>query len=211
MEETYKRIKESEGLIYSIAKKYSSYNDIDDLYQAGSIGVIKAINKYDKNSNVKFSTYAYKYILGEIIDFIRKNKTIIVSDEVYDIYKKYIKIRDLLSSKLQREVSFSEICSYMGIEEKQMICIIESVSYSKSIDDNLYDTVSNDYRNIIDNEILLSNEIETLNDFDKSIINYRYYEGYTQDETAKIMGISQAKASRCEKIILNRMRENIAN
>ena len=211
MEETYKRIKESEGLIYSIAKKYSSYNDIDDLYQAGSIGVIKAINKYDKNSNVKFSTYAYKYILGEIIDFIRKNKAIIVSDEAYDIYKKYIKIRDLLSSKLQREVSFSEICSYMGIEEKQMICIIESVSYSKSIDDNLYDTVSNDYRNIIDNEILLSNEIETLNDFDKSIINYRYYEGYTQDETAKIMGISQAKASRCEKLILQRMRENIAN
>lgn len=206
----YEIIKDNEWLIYSIAKKYLTYNNMDDLYQAGSIGIIKAYKKYNEDSNVKFSTYAYKYILGEMIDFIRKDKSIIVSDEVYDIYKKYNKIKDLLCFKYNREVSFNEICSYMNIDEKQMLSIIESISYSKSIDESLYDYIPNNNEFTFD-DIVINSEIDMLNEFDKSLIDYRYYQGYSQEETARLLGISQAKASRCERLILNKMRENITN
>ena len=108
-----KLIKENEWLIYEIAKRYSSYYSIEDLYQAGSIGIIKASKKYKSEYNVKFSTYAYKSILGEIIDFIRKDRNIVLSEETYLIYKKYLKVKELITS--DREPTFSEICSFMEI------------------------------------------------------------------------------------------------
>lgn len=207
-----KIINENSALIYSIAKRYAQYNNIEDLYQAGCIGIIKAFNNYKKESNVKFSTYAYKYIMGEMIDFIRKDKSIIMSDEVYDVYRKYVKVKELLFNKKEREATFSEICSFMEISEKQMLNIIESVSFSKNIDNELvYGEVYQDNRDEIDNEILISNELDYLNEFDYNLINYRYFQGYSQDETARLMGISQSKASRCEKIILKRIKENLAN
>ena len=128
-------IKDNEKLIYKIASKYSNYYNIDDLYQAGCIGIIKAFKNYDNNSCTKFSTYAYKYILGEMIDFIRKDKSIIVSDEVYDLYKRYLKVKELLSSKYERDISFSEICKYMGIDERYMLNIVESVSLTLDSND----------------------------------------------------------------------------
>ena len=85
-------IKESEGLIYKIASKYSMYYSIDDLYQVGSIGVIKAYKNFKRDTSVKFSTYAYKYILGEIIEFIRTDRNIRVSEEYMSLYKKYLSV-----------------------------------------------------------------------------------------------------------------------
>ncbi len=204
-------IKENEWLIYEIANRYSAYYNIDDLYQAGSIGIIKASRTYKSDYNVKFSTYAYKSILGEIIDFIRKDRNIIISNEAYQIYKKYLHIKELLSSKYSSEPSFKEICSFMNIDEKDMLKIIEGISCVKSTDEN--EMVSSYYcsddRDTIDDKILLNNELDKLNEFDKSLINYRYYEGYTQSETADIMGISQVKVSRQEKLILSRLKDNI--
>lgn len=205
-----KRIIECNNLIYSIASKYKDNYLIDDLFQAGCIGVIKASNSYKEEYNVKFSTYAYKYILGEIIDFIRKDRNIIVSDEIYEIYRKYLKIKELLTSKYDREIPFDEICSYMNIDKNKMLNIIESVSYEKSINDEEMNCFSNDLRDNIDNEIMIKNELEDLDSFDRSIIDYRYYQGYSQSETAEILGLSQAKVSRCERLILKRLKDNIA-
>ena len=203
-----KRIIDNESLIYSIAKKYSNYYNIDDLYQAGCIGIIKADKKFDNNSNNKFSTYAYKYILGEIIDYIRKDKNIIISDEAYNIYKQYIQIKDMLILKNEREMSFNEICSYMNINEKVMLNIIESVSIMKNMENEDY---YNDNRETIDNEIMINNILDSLNEEDRNLINCRYFYGYSQSETANILGISQATASRQEKMILQRLKDNIAN
>lgn len=200
-------IKESEKLIYSIARKYSMYYSIEDLFQVGSIGIIKAYKKYDRNSNAKFSSFAYKYILGEIIDYIRKDRNIIVSDEVFSLYKKYIKAKDLLFSKFEREASLSEVSEFMGLDETSLINIIESVAFTKCIeDDNEY---FNDERDSIDNRILLNEEISSLDQFSKSLIDYRYYQGYTQSETADILGVTQVKVSRQEKLILSRMKNNM--
>ena len=137
-------------------------------------------------------------------------KIIILS--FYEIYKKYLKVKELLYSKYEREVSFSEICEYIGISEDKMLSIIKSVSIFKSIneDENNYNSYYSDDRELIDNEILLQSELQELDSFDRSLIEYRYYQGYSQSETAEMMGLYQAKVSRCEKLILNRIKNNIA-
>ncbi len=208
MNEYLTLIKESEGLIYKIASKYSMYYSIEDLYQVGSIGVIKAYKNYKKDTSVKFSTYAYKYILGEIIEFIRCDRNIKVSEEYMSLHKKYLSIRSLLTSKLEREPSFSEICSFMEIDEGVLRNVIETISFTKSTDESDYD-YGNDKREEIDNKILLDNELSSMDDFDRNLIEYRYYQGYTQSETADALGVSQVKVSRQEKLILSRMKSNI--
>ena len=174
-------IKENEWLIYEFVKRYSSKYNTDDLYQAGSIGLIKAYKKYKENSSVKFSTYAYKYVLGEIVKCI--------SDD--------------------RNIKVSEISNFMEIDEKTLLNIIESITFTKSIEDDY--NYGNDNRDEIDDKILIQNELESLNDFDKSLIQYRYFDGFSQSETAEVLGVSQVKVSRCEKLILNKMKNNICS
>lgn len=206
----YDIIHDNEGIIYKIASKYSKYYNIDDLYQVGSIGIIKAYKNYNKDSLAKFSTYAYKYVLGEIIDFIRKDRNIIVSEEYMDIYKKYIKVRDLLFTKFEREPSFNEVASFMEINESELLFIIESVMFTKSnqVEDYTYEGVLDEREDII-NKMIIDNELDSMNESDRMIIDYRYYQGYSQSETASLLGMSQAKVSRCEKLILSKMKENI--
>ena len=210
--EELKRIKECEGIVYKFVNKYKNYCNFEDLYQAGLIGVIKASRKYKNNENCKFTSYAFKYILGEIIDYLRKDRNIIVSDEIYDLYKKYTKTKDLLYLKNEKEPSFDEVCSFMEIDKQYMLNIIESISFAKSIDDDekLYNEYGYDDTNNIDNKILLNDELELLNDNDRNLINYRYYQGFSQMETAELLGLSQAKVSRQEKLILNRIRDKIS-
>ena len=202
-------IKESEGLIYKIASKYSMYYSIDDLYQVGSIGVIKAYKNFKRDTSVKFSTYAYKYILGEIIEFIRTDRNIRVSEEYMSLYKKYLSVKTLLTTRYGREVTFKEICSFMEIDESVMLNIIETISFTKSMDEKDYD-YGNDKREEIDNRILLDTELSLMDDFDRQLIEYRYYQGYSQSETAILMGMSQAGVSRSEKLILSKIKDKIA-
>jgi len=210
--DVYNKIIENEGLVYKIASRYKDYYNMEDLYQAGCIGIMKAYKKYNMNSNSKFSTYAYKYILGEMIDFIRKDKSIIISDEAYEIYKRYLHIKEVLYSKFERDPTFNEICNFMQINENNLLSIIESISFVKSIEEDevVYNSFSVDDRENVDTEILLRNELELLNEFDRSLIDYRYFKGYTQDETARMLGISQVNVSRKEKLILNKIKEKIA-
>ena len=208
MSEYLTLIKESEGLIYKIASKYSIYYSIEDLYQVGTIGVIKAYKNFKKDTSVKFSTYAYKYILGEIIEFIRCDRNIKVSEEYMSLYKRYLSIKSMLTSKLEREPSFCEISSFMEIDESVLRNVIETIAFTKSTDESDYD-YGNDKREEIDNKILLDNELSSMDEFDRSLIEFRYYQGYTQSETADVLGVSQVKVSRQEKLILERMKSNI--
>lgn len=205
-QEIYMRIKEQENLIYNIAHRYSSGYNLEDLYQSGVIGVIKACKKYDKSFNTKFSTYAYDYILGEIVDFIRKDRNIIISEENFRIYKKYQKVRELLNAKYEREATFSEICSFMEMEEGDLLKIIQSVAFTKSYEPT--DDNQTFYEEDYDTKLYVSEMLESLNDFDKSLISCRYYQGLTQSETADTLGVSQVKVSRQEKLILSRIRAN---
>lgn len=205
-------IESNSWLIYKIARSYSEYYNIEDLFQVGSIGLLKAYKNYDKNSNVKFSTFAYKYVFGEIISYIKKDRNIIVGDEYMSIYKKYEKVKSLLISKYNREVSFSEICKFMEMDEQKLLSVIESVMFTKSIDgDSLINyELAYDNREDIFNKVLLESELDALEPFDKSLINYRYYQGFTQSETAQALNTSQVKVSRREKKILQRIKTNIS-
>lgn len=205
-------IESNSWLIYKIARSYSEYYNIEDLFQVGSIGLLKAYKNYDKNSNVKFSTFAYKYVFGEIISYIKKDRNIIVGDEYISIYKKYEKVKSLLISKYNREVSFSEICKFMEMDEQKLLSVIESVMFTKSIDgDSLINyEFAYDNREDIFNKVLLESELDALEPFDKSLINYRYYQGFTQSETAQALNTSQVKVSRREKMILQRIKTNIS-
>lgn len=205
-------IESNSWLIYKIARSYSEYYNIEDLFQVGSIGLLKAYKNYDKNSNVKFSTFAYKYVFGEIISYIKKDRNIIVGDEYMSIYKKYEKVKSLLISKYNREVSFSEICKFMEMDEQKLLSVIESVMFTKSIDgDSLINyELAYDNREDIFNKVLLESELDALEPFDKSLINYRYYQGFTQSETAQALNTSQVKVSRREKMILQRIKTNIS-
>lgn len=201
-------IRDNEGLIYKIANRYKACYSIEDLYQAGCIGIIKASKKYKKGGECKFSSYAYKYILGEIIDFIRSDKTIIISNESYTIYKRYLKVRELLGKKFNREPTFEEICAYMNISSRALLSIIESVSVSKEIDEVGY-KLSSDEETSMDDIISLNHSLGLLSSEEKRLIDYRYYQGYTQDETASLMGMTQVKVSRSERLILNKIKREI--
>lgn len=208
----YELIEANEGLIYKIASRYTRYYSIEDLYQVGSIGIIKAYKKYKSESNAKFSTYAYKYVLGEIIDFIRKDRNIVVSEEYMAIYKKYVKVKELLLIKYEKEPSFSEIASFMEMSECDLVTVIETVMFTKSTEINdefVYEGVV-DTREEVVNKIMIDSELSVMDEEDRMLIDYRYYQGYSQSETASLMGISQAKVSRNEKLILSKIKKNIA-
>ena len=200
---------ENKNLILKLASKYSRYYSIEDLYQVGIIGIIKAYDHYNKESNSKFSTYAYKYILGEMIDYIRKDRNIIVSEEYFKIYKKYLEVRRLLETKLNREVTLKEISDFIGISEEEIVRILEYVSFTKSIDKEISYEYYVDERENIDTKIYLETLLDSLDNFDRNLIDYRYYQGYTQLETADMLGVTQVKVSRQEKLILQKIKNSI--
>ncbi len=201
-------IKECEGIIYSIANKYKNGYNFEDLYQAGCVGVIKAYRNFEGSLNVKFSTYAYNYILGEIIDYIRNDRNIKISSDYYDIYRRYKKTRELLCKSYNREVSFFEIASFMDIDEYKLASIIERTAFTKTLEDDNVSYIEDN--NKFFEKILLDSEIDSLEEPMKSIIRYRYYYGMSQQETALSMEMSQATVSREENNALKLMKRNIA-
>lgn len=219
MNEYEEIINTTSNLIYHIINKYFKGYEKEDLYQVGVIGVIKAYNNYKGDKSTKFSTYAYKYIYGEIYSYINSNKTLKLSKEINTLYNKINKAKDILSQKLMKEPSTYELSLFLEIEESLIINILNSRNIS-SIDDiiissdnnlTLSDTISDkkDYYNI--DYLLLNEEIETLEYPEKEIMKLRYFEDKTQSEVAQILGINQVQVSRYEGKTLKRIRKNYQN
>lgn len=209
-------INENKNFIYKIASKYSKYYNIEDLFQVGAIGFIKAYKKY-KSVGVKFTTYAYKYVLGEIIEYIRNDRTMKVSSDILKLYKSYEKTKDFLVQKLNRMPTFYEISSFMNIDESYLSEVIEKSEFAVSLESNLNDdnfTLENilgiDERKNIDDLLDLKKELSLLGEEEKRVIMLRYMDDYTQTETANIMGTSQVWVSRCESKVLKKIKQRIA-
>ena len=198
----------NEKLIYKIATKFYDVPK-EDLYQAGVIGVIKAYKNYKQNADTNFSTYAYKYIYGEMYELVNNLRSIRLSKDVLRTYKQIEKTKFLLSQKLNKEPSISEIASFLEIDELLITQIINSTSTIMSLDADterpIYETLASDTKVPLSSIIDLKDSIDTLDDQEKQIITYRYFKDYTQSETAKIMGMSQVTVSRYEKKSLNKM------
>ena len=205
-------IEDNTKLIYSIVKMFDGNKE--DLYQAGVVGLLKALKNFDESLNVKFTTYAYPYILGEIKKQVREDKQVKISRDISRFNYKIVEVTNLLSQKYLRKPSIKEIASFLNIDEQIVVDSINSRRKIQSIDETIKDDLS--IQEIIpskqldiDSLIDLKEQLSKLTEVDKEIIANRYYNDYTQQETAKILGISQVQVSRKEQKILTKLKENL--
>lgn len=217
MDELTSIIMDNQGLIYEAMKYFKNYNNKEDLYQVGCIGFIKAYKNYKEDKGCKFSTYAFTYILGEMKKLVREDKGIKISNQISRLNLKIDKAYILLSQKLMRKPSISEVATFLEIPEYLISECLNSNLSIKSIDEPINDdgkeTTLQDiigYSNNIDELIYLRNNLEKLTKEEKDIINNRYMYDLTQSETSKIMGISQVQVSRKEQKILQKLKHQMA-
>lgn len=207
---------EYENLVYSIINKYSGF-DKDDLYQVGIMGLVQAYKNYKSSFNVKFSSYAYYYILGEVTKYIRENKSIRVSKDVLKLKSLIDKTKSLMMQRLGREPTISEVSLYLEIDEEKVSDVLCSVCDVKSLD-YVYDEDGNEmyaslgvYDNNMDLDFInLRDVVDGLSDDEKELIISRYFEDMTQCEVSDKLGISQVQVSRKENKILEKLKNKIS-
>lgn len=209
-------ILENKNLIYSIAKYFENYSNKDDLFQAGCIGMINAYKNYDSSMNVKFTTYAYPYILGEMKKFIRQDKSIKISRNIQIFNLKIEKARMLLTQKNMKEPTDDEIAEYLDLPLHIISDAINSNKAIYSIDAPINDsslTLSDmiGSSSNLDDLILLREELSKLSKFERDLISKRYFSDLTQKEAAIELGISQVQVSRNEKKIIKKLRDGFEN
>ncbi|MBR1852645.1 MAG: RNA polymerase sporulation sigma factor SigG [Lachnospiraceae bacterium] len=211
-------------LVLSVIKRFSSSNEnVDDLFQIGCVGLIKAIDNFDQSLNVKFSTYAVPMIIGEIRRFLRDNTSSIrVSSSLKDTAYKAIYARENLTRKNLKEPTIEEISQEIGIAKEDIAYAMDAIQNPMSLyepvftdgGDTLYvmDQIS-DKKNKEETwieHLSLSDAMKKLSDREREIITLRFFEGKTQMEVAGMIGISQAQVSRLEKNALSTMRSYLS-
>lgn len=212
-------ILEYEKLVYSVVKRFSGY-DIEDLKQVGMVGLAKAYKNYKEGFNTKFSTYAYTYILGEVLSYIRESRNFKISKEYASLYKKINEAKDILSQKLMREVSNFEVACFLEIDESIVDEVILANSKVQSLDAalnefddakeiNLYDFAKYKEKKYEAENLDLKTELENLTDIEKKLIYDRYFNDLTQSEISKKLSMSQVQVSRSEAKILKKLRDRL--
>jgi len=205
-----KILKDNEKMIWKLASHFYGV-DKNDLYQAGVVGLLKALKNYKKNGNTKFSTYAHDYIFGEMY-ILASNKDIKISKDILRLYKKIEETRYILAQKLSKVPSNLELSEFLGLslDDIEMACM--SANSIMSLDQN-DDESRSKYESIkakeVDNDtrILISDSFAALNDDEKNIIRSRYFEDLTQQEVARKLNMTQVMVSRYEKKGISKMRD----
>lgn len=211
------------GLIRSVLKGFMNRGyEIDDLFQIGSIGLLKAIDRFDTSFDVRFSTYAVPMIIGEIKRFLRDDGIVKVSRSLKQTAARAKAAEEKLLISLGREPSIQEISEAIDIDKEEIVMALEA-SYNPEylydvVHQNegsplyLIDKISNEpeeSRDLVDN-IVLKDMLATLKPRDRQVIILRYFKDKTQTEVAEQLGISQVQVSRIEKKIIEEMRKNLA-
>ena len=207
------------GLVHHIVKRFLGRGyEAEDLFQIGSIGLMKAIDKFDLTYEVKFSTYAVPMIAGEIKRFLRDDGMVKVSRTLKDNGMKIKQAADEVSKELGREATISEISELTGISVEDIVVAMEANAEVESIYKSVYQSDGNEIYMVdrlpsgkddnekVLNHILLEQLLSELTDEEKRLIALRYFQDKTQVEVARQLGISQVQVSRLEKRILLRMR-----
>ena len=216
-------IKGNLRLVLSVIQRFSSSNEnVDDLFQIGCIGLIKAIDNFDVTQNVKFSTYAVPMILGEVRRYLRDNNSIRVSRSLRDTAYKALYARDALTKKNLREPTIMEIADEVGISKEEITYAMDAIQTPVSLYEPVYtdggdplcvmDQIS-DKKNREENWIEQRSRNEAMKrlpERERHIIDMRFFEGKTQTEVAEEVGISQAQVSRLEKNALKAMRNYLS-
>ena len=215
-------IKNNQGLIWNIVKRFSGRNyEIEDLYQIGCLGFIKAIRRFDTNFEVQVSTYAVPYILGEIKKYIRDDGIVKVSRSVKELGIKVKQLQNEYLKKHKEEISIKEIAKELNVDKEEVIFAIEAQRPVESIyqeeqgdEKNKRELISkipsnNNQENNIVNNMALAQIIENLDSRERQIIILRFYRDKTQTQVGKMLGISQVQVSRIEKNVLSKMKQKL--
>ncbi len=207
-------------LVLSVIQRFTSRGEnIDDLFQVGCIGLIKAIDNFDISLNLRFSTYGVPMIIGEIRRYLRDYNPIRVSRSIRDTAYHAMQIKEQIINETQREPTIEEIAEKLGVKRENVVIALEAIVDPVSLYEPVYydagDTIyvmdqigdSNSDVNWID-EILLKKSINDLGEREKRILSLRFMNGMTQTEVAKEIGISQAQVSRLEKGAMDKIKSH---
>lgn len=209
-------------LVSSLSKKFLNRGyDYEDIFQIGSIGLVKAIKNFDVSYNVKFSTYAVPMIVGEIKRFLRDDGMIKVSRNVKSLARKIHFDKEELTKRLDREPTIDELSEYSGVDKEDIVFAVESASSLQYLYDTIHqddgapvlliDKLSEtgeDDSEMVD-KIALKEALRSLDEKSRQIIMLRYFKDKTQVQVAKLLGISQVQVSRIEKKVLSVMRDKL--
>lgn len=211
-------VKNNSGLVWNIVKRFSGRGyELEDLYQIGSIGLIKAIKRFDIDLEVQLSTYAVPYIMGEIKRFIRDDGIIKVSRQTKELAVKIKQVQNEYMTKYSEEISITQISKILKVPKEEIAAAIESCNSVNSIysvegadsdDRMIIEKIAdnkNEYNNLVD-KITLSEIINKLDEKEKKVILLRFYKEQTQSQVGKILGITQVQVSRIEKRVLEKMK-----
>lgn len=218
--ETY--IRGNLRLVLSILQRFSNSNEnMDDLFQIGCIGLIKAIDNFDDTLNVKFSTYAVPMIMGELKRYLRDNAAIRVSRSVKDVAYKAIYCKESIIKTTNKEPTVNEIAEAIGVTPEEVIYALDAIQSPVSLYDPVYDQ-GGDALYVMDQisdkknkeekwveDIALKDALDHLSKRERKIIDMRFFNGKTQMEIAEEIGISQAQVSRLEKNALKSMKNRM--
>ena len=211
-------------LVLSVVKRFSTKKDnVDDVFQVGCVGLIKAMENFDENFNVKFSTYAVPMIIGEIRRYLRDNSSVRVSRNLRDIAYKALQARDKLAENRPYDPNIDEIALEAGLSSREVLDALDAISEPVSLYDPVYndnnETVMvmdqiKDLKNSSDEfieHVALKEALGKLNKREKEILQLRYFLGKTQVEISNEVGISQAQVSRLEKNALEEIKKSLSN
>ena len=223
-EDMTKLIEDNSRLVWSIVRRFNGRGyDIEDLYQIGSIGLIKAIQRFDTSFEVRLSTYAVPYILGEIKRFIRDDGPRKISRSIKELNIKIIELQKEYLNKYGKEITLEQLAKELKTSKEDIAMALDSARPVNSIEDSQYrdnktdktisliDQLSSgkDEENEITNRIAIKKLISELKDNEKEVILLRYYKGKTQMQVAKILGITQVQVSRIERKVLDNMKRKL--
>jgi RNA polymerase sporulation-specific sigma factor len=209
-------------LVLSVIQRFSNRGEyVDDLFQVGCIGLIKAIDNFDLGQNVRFSTYAVPMVIGEIRRYLRDNNAVRVSRSLRDIAYKALQAREKLVNANEAEPSISQIAQELAIPREEVVFALDAIQEPVSLFEPIYndggdpilvmDQISDD-KNTDEQwmeEISIKEAMKKLNEREKHIVNLRFFSGKTQMEVAEEIGISQAQVSRLEKAALKQLKKHI--
>lgn len=208
-------------LVLSVIQRFTNRGEnLDDLFQVGCIGLMKAIDHFDTEQGVRFSTYGVPMIIGEIRRYLRDNNSIRVSRSLRDTAYRAMQVKERMTSQNNREPSVDEIAKELCLPREDVVLALESIVEPVSLYEPVFsdggDTIyvmdqvgdNNDDSNWLD-EIALKEAIKDLNNREKKILSMRFFQGKTQMEVASEIGISQAQVSRLEKAALDKIKKDI--
>lgn len=208
-------------LVLSVVQKFSNRGEnMDDLFQVGCIGLIKSIDNFNLELDVRYSTYGVPMIIGEIRRYLRDNNSVRVSRSLRDTAYKAMQTKEQLVNEFAKEPTIEQIAERMGVKKSDVVLALEAIVEPVSLFEPVYsdsgDTIyvmdqvgdKNDDHNWLE-EIALKEAITNLNDREKRILSLRFFKGKTQMEVASEVGISQAQVSRLEKGALSKIKKQI--